>query len=97
MRWSGILGMATGSLISLSPLGAAAEHLNPQLFEPALQLAAISSEPSTARTKPLPLHEAAFYGLASWAVELIDRGADIDARDPEGRTPLMVAIIGDEP
>jgi len=92
MRWSGILGMATGSLIGLSPSGAAAGDLNPQLLKPALQLAAVAGEPSIAPAKPLPLHEAAFYGLASWAVELIDRGADIDARDPEGRTPLMVAI-----
>jgi ankyrin repeat protein len=92
MRWSGILGMAAGSLIGLSPSGAGAKNSNAHLFEPALQIAAIAGEPSMARTRPLPLHEAAFYGLASWAIELIDRGADIDARDPEGRTPLMVAI-----
>ncbi|MGL4423620.1 MAG: ankyrin repeat domain-containing protein [Gemmataceae bacterium] len=38
-----------------------------------------------------PLHLAVLYGQVEAALELIDRGADINARDPEGKDPLMHA------
>jgi 26S proteasome non-ATPase regulatory subunit 10 len=38
------------------------------------------------------LHYCAGYGFAELVEPLIDRGADINARDDEGKTPLEVAI-----
>ena len=41
-----------------------------------------------------PLHYAAGYGFAELIVPFLDHGAEIDARDDEGRTPLRVASEG---
>jgi hypothetical protein len=38
-----------------------------------------------------PLHLAVIYGQAEAALELIERGADLNARDPLGHDPLMIA------
>jgi hypothetical protein len=40
-----------------------------------------------------PLHLAILYGQASAALELIARGADINALDPQGESPLTLAAI----
>ena len=40
-----------------------------------------------------PLHLAVLYGQAEAALELIGRGADINARDPQGEDPLMHAAL----
>ncbi len=39
-----------------------------------------------------PLHAAAAYGRASVVRQLLDKGADINARDKEGQTALMKAV-----
>lgn len=39
-----------------------------------------------------PLHAAAAYGKASVVRQLLDKGADINARDKEGQTALMKAV-----
>ena len=41
-----------------------------------------------------PLHFASYYGNANCCVVLLDAGADVDARDALGRTPLMYARHG---
>src|SRR6478736_2020410 len=46
---------------------------------------AFTAAPGLAR----PLHAAALNNLAPWAEALIERGTDVDARDTDGRTPLM--------
>jgi len=38
-----------------------------------------------------PLHQASFYGALECGQYLLDRGADIDARDYDGWTPLLMA------
>jgi ankyrin repeat protein len=43
------------------------------------------------------LHYAAFSGHAALAEDLLARGADIDARSPNGATPLMMAIYDGHP
>ncbi|MDR0737309.1 MAG: ankyrin repeat domain-containing protein [Zoogloeaceae bacterium] len=43
------------------------------------------------------LHYAAFSGRADLVAELLERGADIDARSPGGATPLMMAIYSGKP
>lgn len=40
-----------------------------------------------------PLHFAVLYGRTEAALELISRGADIAARDPQGDDPLMLAAL----
>ena len=40
-----------------------------------------------------PLHLAILYGQAEAALELIGRGADINARDPEGEDPLLLTAL----
>lgn len=40
-----------------------------------------------------PLHLAVLYGHADAALELIARGANIKARDPEGEDPLMLTAV----
>lgn len=40
------------------------------------------------------LHEAALYGLPDIASLLIERGADVNARNPRGETPLFYAEEG---
>ncbi|WP_218130674.1 ankyrin repeat domain-containing protein [Sporomusa acidovorans] len=39
-----------------------------------------------------PLHAAAAYGRTTIVRQLLDKGADINARDKEGQTPLMKAV-----
>lgn len=39
-----------------------------------------------------PLHAAAAYGRASVVRQLLDKGADVNARDKEGQTALMKAV-----
>jgi uncharacterized protein len=40
-----------------------------------------------------PLHLAVLYGRAEAALELIGRGADLNARDPQGKDPLMLTAL----
>jgi hypothetical protein len=40
-----------------------------------------------------PLHLAVLYGQAEAALDLITRGAKINARDPEGQDPLLLAAL----
>ncbi len=51
---------------------------------------AISSCPKTQLRKPL--HYVAGFGFVDLVEPLLNRGADLDARDDEGRTPVEVAV-----
>lgn len=50
--------------------------------------ASLNSRTFTGRT---PLHEAALYGLVDITALLIQRGADVNAPNPRGETPLFYA------
>ena len=39
-----------------------------------------------------PLHSAAWYGHTAIAEMLLEKGADVNARDVNGKTPLQLAI-----
>ncbi len=55
-------------------------------------LLALRDPTTVAETRRLyPLHTAALQNLVEWAENLLDRGAEVDATDREGRTPLMFA------
>ena len=43
-----------------------------------------------------PLHRAAYYGLKEIAELLLDKGADVNAKDDGGDTPLDVAMLGND-
>lgn len=43
-----------------------------------------------------PLHWAATLGLLELAIKLIDEGADIEAKDSDGKTPLLCAAISSD-
>jgi uncharacterized protein len=76
----------------------AAELLLPQLREAALQYVAPARPDATpGHQTPIiyPLHWAAVIDRASTAELLIEQGIPVDARDGEGRTPLMVAAAFD--
>ena len=43
-----------------------------------------------------PLHRAAYYGLKEIVELLLDKGADVNAKDDGGDTPLDVAMLGND-
>ena len=74
------------------------DALLPDLFDAALRyLKPTRPDATPGRQAPTvyPLHWAAVTDQASVAGLLIDRGTPVDARDGQGRTPLMVAAAFD--
>ncbi len=92
---------------SESPVGSAApvslragelDELLPNLSDAALRyLKPMRPDAMPERQAPsvYPLHWAALTDQAAVAGQLIDRGTPVDARDGQGRTPLMVAAAFD--
>ena len=79
---------------SASPDTRNVELLLPDLREAALQyVKPVRPDATPGREAPTvyPLHWAALTDNAETAGSLIDHGTPVDARDREGRTPLMVA------
>jgi hypothetical protein len=70
-----------------SPLTASARTADSALYKSADRLAAAPDAPSPAR-----LQSAAEAGDVMQATALLDRGAVVDVRDAQGRTPLMLAV-----
>ncbi|HOX46028.1 MAG TPA: ankyrin repeat domain-containing protein [Myxococcota bacterium] len=66
-------------------------------FDEAARIEALRREPAAARARDsrgqTPLHRAAFLGLAGLARTALELGADPDALDHEGRTPLMLTFV----
>jgi ankyrin repeat protein len=55
------------------------------------ELVAAPPQPEPDSQPPLLLHDAAINNIPKWATHLLDRGTDIDERDAQGHTALMVA------
>jgi ankyrin repeat protein len=56
-----------------------------------------SSSSSSAPAPPLPLHVAVARGCTAACELLLEHGADIDAADASGRTPLLIAVEANSP
>lgn len=61
------------------------------VVERILKIPVIEVDPKTKERKMTPLHLAAWYNLENIAQKLIERKANIDARDYNGETPLEYA------
>jgi ankyrin repeat protein len=86
------------AVFSSPPDTTAHELLLPQLREAALQYvepARPNAAPGRQTRTSYPLHWAAVIDRTGTAERLIDQGIPVDARDGEGRTPLMVAAAFD--
>ena len=47
---------------------------------------------TTLEARETPLHRAAWYGYTTSCRLLLEHGADVDAVDTKGRTPVVLAI-----
>lgn len=55
------------------------------------ELVAAPPQPEPDAQPPLLLHDAAINNIPKWANHLLDRGTDVDERDAQGHTALMVS------
>ena len=78
---------------SLLALSDAILHLTLCRPTPATRLG--TWQPSSCRHPSTPLHEAAHKSSFAIAKLLLDAGADVNAQDTDGETPLHKAIRGD--
>jgi hypothetical protein len=87
----GTSGLADSA--QLSPVAQAVEKGNLKALEGLLEEGAEvnTMEPVLART---PLHSAGFFRREKSAALLIDKGAEVNAKDISGLTPLHTAVLG---
>ncbi|MDQ7826257.1 MAG: ankyrin repeat domain-containing protein [Candidatus Eremiobacteraeota bacterium] len=96
----GVFGMVTIIIIVFALLGSSANIHNAVYSGDRQKVAAlIEKDPSLVNKRDdlskTPLHKAAEQGFTSIAEYLLSKGADIDARDSFGKTPLDYARAGD--
>lgn len=95
-----LLRLTTQSLIAASPVGATPDNSTP-LHKAATDgdLAALAALTKAGRLDIrdeeglTPLHRAVERGHLAAAALLLDKGADVNARDPEGNTPLLHVVV----